>query len=362
MSRPPCHRSKNRAFIAPDTATRQAISAAKKICGACPRRTDCALEGLNAGELLGRGEAVEREGCTPASGSIYAGVVCTGDEATAAALAEIAGVDTPHRATSTRRKSRDTCISCGKPMLAWGARGMPPGHVAHYARGYCTKCRVPYEEAKKAGAWEPRHVLQKDRRRKPTNTKRFTECKVCGRALATRGRPAPPGMVERWRNGLCVDCHEKRVETVEKKTVEKMPEWLICRACGHLTSTVRGRISRVHAGHWLCGACHRRHSHRGEWPEAAPIYPALVAAEIDGLAAGYRRPALEAIEAVHGVGVAIKVMGHLISPLPPTPVAAVTHLALVAARIDPARLETVDMSAEQAQAALLVGELLRQVS
>lgn len=139
MAIPPCHRSKNTAFSAPDRAPGRSIRAALTMCRACPLVAACAALALQSGTSLDG----SRTG--PAEGVIQAGVICRGDDDTARALAEVAGVPVPvYRAQRPRPKAPKRCVECGHPMVSWTRGEVPEGHRMHYGRGRCTGCRDSY--------------------------------------------------------------------------------------------------------------------------------------------------------------------------------------------------------------------------
>lgn len=136
-SRPLC--SHKRIFTAPVYGTPE-TKAAQELCKRCPLLKDCARQALTAGSTTDR--HVQR----PASGVIQAGVFCTGDMQTALALAKIAGCDPPEIFDSTPRNAPPAfCKGCKKIMVKWQrSPNLKPGEVMHYARGFCTNCRVDY--------------------------------------------------------------------------------------------------------------------------------------------------------------------------------------------------------------------------
>lgn len=143
MNVPACFKSTNRAFYNPDSATPLAVSEAIRLCEKCPILKDCAVKALTAGTSLCE------DYHAPANGVIQAGIVCGGDIDTAFRLAAIAGVPVPDVLVAQNRRSRpgDTCRSCLKPMVRWNRYDeQPQGYVMHYARGFCTNCRKPYEK------------------------------------------------------------------------------------------------------------------------------------------------------------------------------------------------------------------------
>lgn len=140
----PCHRTKNRAFTNPDAAHPASIRAAITICEHCSTRQSCALAALTSGRSL------DDRWISPARAVIQAGVVCTGDQDTAQALATIAGVETPtvRRVKKPRAVPPTQCVSCQRPMYSWtrAPEDFPTGMVMHHARGFCIHCRVPHRQ------------------------------------------------------------------------------------------------------------------------------------------------------------------------------------------------------------------------
>ncbi|NLT57179.1 MAG: hypothetical protein GXX79_21980, partial [Actinomycetales bacterium] len=143
-----CHRNPNRAFSDPDNAPDFSIRAALKLCAACPVRTQCARDALHAGDSL------DGHTTAPATGVIAAGIICRGDADTAHALARAAGVPTPphYREKAPRPQLPDGCNHCGRPLHKWtrNPEEIPEGHVMHYAKGWCVKCRGAYKQARNA--------------------------------------------------------------------------------------------------------------------------------------------------------------------------------------------------------------------
>lgn len=139
----PCHRTKNPAFTNPDSASQQAINAAKKMCQHCPLIQQCAKDALTSGsDLIGNTK--------PADGVLQAGVICTGDYTTEMELAAVAGLGEVVQHERRRRvKAATHCVNCGAPMVRWNRHEVsaPEGFVMHYARGFCTECRSAYARA-----------------------------------------------------------------------------------------------------------------------------------------------------------------------------------------------------------------------
>lgn len=133
MGRPLC--AGNRAYTDPNHRdAHQAIAA----CHHCPLIRQCAADALRAGDSL------DGSMRAPATGVIAAGVICTGDQHTAAQLAQIAHVPAPQpRARRTRMRRPDNCLGCGRPMTV-RPRGdgvhLTPDIVTHCAHGYCRDC------------------------------------------------------------------------------------------------------------------------------------------------------------------------------------------------------------------------------
>ena len=196
--RPPCHASKNPAFLDPWNAPKRSIAAAVHMCREeCHRLRECALEALEAGTAL-EGE----EGTTPARDVLQAGVICDGTVRTVRALAPLAGVSA-HKVwrPSTRRRRRvppKECLACQRPMSPWTRGELPEGHVMHYARGFCVQCREPYKRALEAA--EDRRIT-----RTPQEARRARE--VLG--LPEPPTPRPP------RVGRAVDALRRARERAE---------------------------------------------------------------------------------------------------------------------------------------------------
>lgn len=164
--RAPCHRSRIRGFIdpqAPDHSVRAAIA----VCEACPIRRECARDALTAGNSL------DGDFTRPAGAVIQAGIVCHGDQATARALAAIAGVRPPrYRSKGTRPRPASHCVNCEQPMVPWTRDEVPAGFVMHHAKNHCTNCRGAYNQARNATVTKQRPVMRKhvDRKRHHTET------------------------------------------------------------------------------------------------------------------------------------------------------------------------------------------------
>lgn len=155
----PCHRQ-TRIFTNPVLGSPD-IEEAKKICAECPLIKQCAEQALHSGSSL------DGHYTRPANGVIQAGVYCTGDHWTANQLATIAGVQIPQYHDHIERNTPNaTCRHCGKPMGSWTRHpeSLMPGQVMHYARGYCTNCRVPYKASlAKTGSQSQRKPSQPSR-------------------------------------------------------------------------------------------------------------------------------------------------------------------------------------------------------
>ena len=139
--RPGCSYRQRSLFTDPGAEDDPATEWAKQICATCPVRTACARQALTAGSSL------DWHHRAPATGVIQAGVYCDGSNEATEQLALIAGVD-PGRVTQRRGRDHpdDVCTNCGRPMVRWRRGEVPAGYVMHYARGYCTGCRVAYRE------------------------------------------------------------------------------------------------------------------------------------------------------------------------------------------------------------------------
>lgn len=140
--RPLCHGTKNPAFLTPNTAPKQALAAATKMCAACPVIRKCAIDALTSGTLLR-----EPNHSNPAIDVFQAGLICDGSPTVTQELARRAGVDPPPPPKPRfRAKIPPECRNCGRPMAKWTRGKVPFGFVMHYARGYCTGCRSAYTE------------------------------------------------------------------------------------------------------------------------------------------------------------------------------------------------------------------------
>lgn len=165
--RPPCHRTKNRAFSNPTKAHRNSINAAIKMCEHCPLLKQCATEAITAGTSLNE---LNR---SPANDVIQAGVICHGDLDTAYRLAQIAEVEVPHYLMKRQHRENmgahrpGTCRNCHRPMIKWNRyEKQPEGYQKHHGRGFCTDCRAAYEADKKANPRPPSGLRkQVDRKR-----------------------------------------------------------------------------------------------------------------------------------------------------------------------------------------------------
>lgn len=163
------------------------------MCEHCHMLTSCALDGLTAGTTLdGSFES-------PACDVIMAGVHCTGDTATARALAEIAGVPVPtYRDAAPRPKAEKQCVNCHEPMVPWTRHGAPEGYVMHYARNFCANCRGAYNEAMKG--------REKRRTNRTLVNGRPKNCRECHRPMVPIGHMPGPGEVLHFRRGVCEAC------------------------------------------------------------------------------------------------------------------------------------------------------------
>lgn len=166
---PPCHRSPNRAFTDPDRAPARSVRAALRMCEHCPMRRSCAREALTAGTSLDGGFTA------PATGVVMAGVICHGTQDTATELARVAGTRPPsYTMQAPRGRVPSHCRECRHPMSSWtrNVEDIPPGHVQHYARGWCVHCRPAYSRALEAEKASEGDTLRKrvDRRNRVLET------------------------------------------------------------------------------------------------------------------------------------------------------------------------------------------------
>lgn len=166
----PCQQSPE-AYLSPHDFPDYTRDYAARLCQRCPVLTQCALDALHGGASL------DRHRITPAVDVLQAGVLCTGDAATARALAAVAGVPVPddYRAAPRRRAPGDRCVHCDRPMVGWSRHDPPPpGKVAHHGRGYCQRCRSAYaahvEQLKAESPEEIRRTRRVDRHRHHAET------------------------------------------------------------------------------------------------------------------------------------------------------------------------------------------------
>ncbi|AKK03068.1 hypothetical protein CEPID_06035 [Corynebacterium epidermidicanis] len=184
------------------------------MCQHCHMRTSCALDALKAGTSL--------DGCfeSPASDVIMAGVHCKGDTATARALAEIAGEPVPtYRGTAPRPKADNQCVNCHEPMVPWTRGKVPMGYVMHYARNFCTNCRIAYLKAMKGQ--EKRSTNRTLVNGRPKN------CRKCQRPMVPIGHRPGQGEVKHLRGGVCETCanapRSKRLKLLPTPPVSEPP-------------------------------------------------------------------------------------------------------------------------------------------
>ena len=204
---PPCHRTRNRAFIDPSNAADYSIRAAIRICEACPIRRRCALDALHAGDSL------DGQSTSPACAVIAAGVVCEGDKATGVALAGIAGVPPPvYRVATKRSRVPERCKHCRRLMVSWTRNKVPEGYVMHHARGYCTGCRKAYEHVLKGVERKPKLAKEIDR----DNAYRTLKRVDYRRRFVARYVPMalPDYMANDLHKWVC-DCRQRYKETAK---------------------------------------------------------------------------------------------------------------------------------------------------
>lgn len=133
-------------------------------------RRGCARDALTAGTSL------DGSFTAPATGVVMAGVICHGTQDTATELARVAGTRPPSYTTQAPRgRVPSHCRECRRPMSSWtrNVEDIPPGHVQHYARGWCVHCRPAYSRALEAerSAGEPGTLRKRaDRRNKHLET------------------------------------------------------------------------------------------------------------------------------------------------------------------------------------------------
>ena len=167
------------AFIAhPDTLAAQAL------CLECPlsRYRQCAADALNSGRIEDDGDRVRRA----PSGIVAAGVICTGDNATKAALR--------YAARGQDRTDRLRCARCDRGMVQ-GGREIRPGDVRAAARGMCRGC---YTAATRAG------IITR-----PGHPTRPAVCVACSRPMVAGSRSAvrADGAVIHRAHGYCRGCY-----------------------------------------------------------------------------------------------------------------------------------------------------------
>lgn len=156
-----CHNTRIRAFT-DHTAPAHSVRAAVKVCEHCPIRRQCARAALTSGTSM------DGSYTAPATTVIQAGIICHGDQATARALAAIAGVRPPrYRNKGTRPRPASHCLNCEQPMVPWTRGEVPAGHVMHYSKSFCTNCRGAYRQARNDTVTKQRPALRKqvDRKR-----------------------------------------------------------------------------------------------------------------------------------------------------------------------------------------------------
>lgn len=206
-TKPVCRKARNRAFIAPTAVRDYSIRAAVKLCEYCPLKRRCALDALHSGDSL------DGSVTSPANDVIAAGVVCVGDEATAEALAAVAGVDVPkYRASSARSKAPERCVNCRHMMVSWTRNKVPEGYVMHHARGYCTGCRKAYEHVLKGVERKPKLAKEIDR----DNAYRTLKRVDYRRRFVARYVPMalPDYMANDLHKWVC-DCRQRYKETAK---------------------------------------------------------------------------------------------------------------------------------------------------
>lgn len=200
--RPPCHKTKNRAFINADYVPERSRRAAVKMCQHCPIRRQCAREALTGGTSL------DGNLTAPATGVIQAGIHCRGDDATAQALAAVAGAVAPtYRKQRKRKRAPKHCVSCGADMVPWTRHEVPEGYVMHRGRGYCAECRGAYSLALKSDGRAEKGL------RKPAPRRRLSRvpdhCQDCEHPMLPASHPKREGFVLHEGRGLCRSCYAR---------------------------------------------------------------------------------------------------------------------------------------------------------
>lgn len=215
---PPCHRTKNKAFIDPDHAKDFQVRAAQSICGHCPLLKECASTALGLGAVIGRDYS------GPADAVIMAGVICRGDLPTAEALASIAGVAVPQIGRQSRRApAPDACRNCLVPMVSWtrDLDSVPAGLTVHHARGFCTDCRPAYNAFLKT-------VTDRRETRDMVRVRNLSHCRDCDLPMVPIGHVPPAGHVEHHGRGVCRECEKRAVEQIRAEALKQVPpeQWI----------------------------------------------------------------------------------------------------------------------------------------
>lgn len=201
--RSPCHKTRIRAFIDADAVPERSRRAAITICEHCPIRRQCARDALTGGTSL------DGNMTAPATGVIQAGIHCRGDQGTAQALAEIAGVRVPtYRKKRKRNHAPSNCVACGADMVPWTRGEVPEGKVMAYARGHCVHCRSAYNAMKaREGDQEPVKLRKpappRGRQRTPSH------CRDCQRPMIPSSHPPREGYVKHHAGSRCATCYKR---------------------------------------------------------------------------------------------------------------------------------------------------------
>lgn len=173
--------------------SRPETRAAVTICHTeCPtsRLVDCARRALESGSVSDESERVTR----PADGVVAAGIVCSGDDATATALRGL--IARYGRETG----APPTCLGCRRRFVP--AREPLSEDTAHRAaRGLCSGC---YSATGRAGRLARVHQI------------RPTACVDCAKPLVGRHDPVPDGHARHHSHGRCTTCQTRHRRNARK--------------------------------------------------------------------------------------------------------------------------------------------------
>lgn len=239
---PPCHRTKNKAFTNPSNVHKRSRDAAIRMCQHCPILRQCAKSALLAGSSL------DGHATGPASDVIQAGVWCKGNMHTAHQLAAVASANVPrYQRQKAKSPIAEHCVNCDEPMVKWSRDGAPDGFVMHYARNYCTNCRMAYRETLETAKDQPL-TMRKSPLRRPDN------CVSCDLPMVAVGHEPGPGQVKHKGRGLCAKCYHSK--SVQKPPSRRPDNCLSCDLpmvpAGHEPGP--GQVQ--HKGWGLCSTCY----------------------------------------------------------------------------------------------------------